>query len=155
MKRVILMLAVVLTGMSAARGQSLKAVEKPLPEALCAEAPMPPAMAAKFARIEAMKQKRTVRQNGSLPSVDSRVVNKFHKFVKAENGTYQLAYNPSDEYIIYMPQMRLMNTSHGREHVKGDGGKFNIKRDRISYAVLEGNKIRIVNNQHKYVDMTE
>lgn len=130
---------------------------KPVPEAVSDKAPMPADMAEKFARLE---QERALKYLTSpmlaVPAVDREVLQKKSNHLVAEDGKYQIRRNPGGEYMIWLPTLRLVNSSHGREHIKGNAGKFNPKKDRISYAVVqEKNKICIVNHDHKLVDMSE
>ena len=135
-------------------GQSLTEVASPLPAALCVEAPMPPAMQAKYDRLNELKKTRLVRKGGRAYA-NAEIDASFRKYVYTEGGAYRITYANSDRYTIYQPQMRLMNTSHGKEKITDGSGKFNVKKDRISYAVLEGGRIQIINKGHKRVDMSE
>ncbi|MBR1878647.1 MAG: hypothetical protein IJ814_06560 [Paludibacteraceae bacterium] len=157
MKRINLLISILLLA-GTGYAQRLTELSRPLPPAVMAEAPMPEEMAAKYERT------RTERHNKFLtPVTDTKAAvgatvraKKEQYIISGDNQAFAIRYNPSDKYQMHIPNYRLLNTSHGREAVKGDGGKFNVKKDRISYAVISnGNEIRIINKSHKAVDMSE
>ncbi len=136
--------------------QHLPALFPPTPDAICAEAPMPEKMAEKFARIKKERDEKFITPTqGAKAGVDAAISGKMDQYVEKGADAYAIRYHAAD-YRIYAPNYKLVNTSHGREEVKGTGGKFNPKRDRVSYAVLNnGNEIQIINKEHKAVDMSE
>lgn len=136
--------------------QSQALFVKPVPEAICDKAPMPEAMAKKFAQL---REERTAKfvtpaQPAQL-TVDADIVGLMSTFLTKGEQAYKIS-KTADSYRFNHPDYRLLNTSHGRELVKNGTGRFNPKKDRISYAVLRnGNEICIINQEHRAADMSE
>ena len=129
---------------------------KPAPAAITKEAAMPEAMARKFARLETERQQKWITSSTkTMPSVAQAVLQKKNLYVQPGKEAFALRYSPSDKYVFCYPDLKLLNTSHGREAIKNDEGKFSPKNDRISYAVIEGNRINIIRHDHKRVNMSE
>jgi len=142
---------------SSAQAQKLSELARPVPEALSAEAAMPAEMAAKYARVkQERRNKYTTPQRASQAATDAGITQKMKAYLTTGTQAYQIKHNKSDEYTLCAPNYKLANTSHGRESIKGKGGSFNIKKDRLSYAVLQnGNEICIINHDHHTVNMSE
>ena len=129
---------------------------KPLPAAIMKEAAMPEAMARKFERLKAERQQKWITPSTkAMPDVAAAVMQKKNQYMLPGMEAFRLRYQEGDRYTFCTPDLRLQNTSHGREAIKNAEGKFNPKKDRISYAVIESNSICIVNHDHKRVDMSE
>lgn len=154
MKR-ILVIGMMLSSLSL-WGQRLEELMKPVPAAVMKEAAMPEAMASKFARLQAERQQKWITPSTTaMPDVQEAVMQKKNMYVLPGKEAFRLRYEASDNYPLCIPDLRLKNTSHGREAVKKAEGKFNPKKDHISYAVMEENRICIINRDHKRVDMSE
>ena len=137
-----------------AQAQRIAELMKPVPAAITKEAAMPEAMARKFARLEAERQQKWLSPATKVvPSVSQAIMQKKNQYVLPGMGAFKLRYSASDSYLLCYPDLKLVNTSHGREAIKNGTGKFNPKKDRISYAVIEGNRISIINHDHKRVNM--
>lgn len=137
-------------------GQVMEALMKPVPAAICKEAAMPEEMARKFARLETERQQKWISPSTkSVPNVDQSVLQKKNQYVEPSSAAFRLRYTPSDRYVFCYPDLKLANTSHGREGIKDTEGKFNPKKDRISYAVIEGNRINIIKQDHRRLNMSE
>jgi len=151
-----LLLSTVLIGVSV-QAQRLSEVARPLPPAICEVAPLPEALAAKYERVKKDRNlKFSTPQKATTAAIDAVILQKKNLYLSAEptDSAFHIAFKAGDNYQIYHPNMRILNSSHGREKVKGDGGKFNLKKDRISYAVFRNNnELCVVNHEHKYVDM--
>jgi len=154
MKKIAVLLSFVFFTL-AGQAQKLYEIARPIPAAISAEAPMPAAMAKKYERVKIDRNNKyaTLKQPAKV-AVSSTVTKKMNQYITKGTDAYQIKYNTSDEYRIYHPNLKIMNTSHGREPVKGSGEKFNPKKDRMSNAVLRnGNEICIVNRNDKLVEM--
>jgi len=140
-----------------APAQRLEELARPVPAALSAEAPLPVELAKKYERYkEERRQKYATPADVSGKVADADLLRLMSRYVRKDDDVFRVPFQQGDNYRIYNPNLRLLNSSHGRENVKGDGGKFNIKKDRMSYAILRnGNEIWIVNHSHKLVDMSE
>jgi len=136
--------------------QSQALFVKPVPEAMCDKAPMPEAMAKKFALLkEERAAKFATPTQPAQTTVDADIVGLMSAFLTEGEQAYKISQNV-DSYRFNHPDYRLLNTSHGREQVKNGVGRFNPKKDRISYAVLRNdNEICIINQEHRAVDMSE
>lgn len=154
--RYTLLLSALLLG-SVSFAQRLADLARPIPAALSTEAPLPAALAQKYERAKADRYKKyTTPSAQTSASVDSEIIQWMNSYLSRGAEAYQIAYKASDNYRIYNPLFRILNTSHGREKTKGEDGKFNVKKDRMSYAILRnGNEICIVNHAHKLVDMSD
>ena len=156
--RYTLLLSALLLG-TAGQAQKLSDFANPVPAAVCAEAPLPAEVAQKYERVKLERQKKfTTPKKATRETIDPEVTNMFYRHLNknAKSSTYLIACAPSDTYQFEEPNLRLLNSSHGREKIKGEGEKFKVKKDRISYAVLRNdNEIRIVNHKHKFVDMAD
>lgn len=155
--RISIILGALMLGISA-QAQKLSEVARPVPEALCEVAPLPEALAAKYERVKAERNKKySTPKKATKESIDAEIIQKKTQYLSADkkDTVFHIAYNAADNYQIFHPNMKLLNTSHGREKIKGDGAKFNMKKDRISYAVFRNNnELCIVSHDHKYVDMS-
>ncbi len=157
MKRIGLLISILLLA-GIGQAQRLSELSRPVPAAVMAEAPMPAEMAAKYERTRNERHNKFLAPGISTKAtVGATVKTKKDQYIlSGDDKAFAIRYNPSDKYLMHIPNYRLLNTSHGREAIKGDGGKFNVKKDRISYAVISnGNEIRIINHNHKAVDMSE
>ena len=157
MNKIHLVICVLLLA-NAGYAQRLSELVRPVPAAVMAEAPMPEAMAAKYERTRTERHNKFLTPTaGAKTTVGAIVETKKNQYIiPGDNKAFAIRYNASDKYRMQIPNYRLLNTSHGREAIKEDEGKFNLKRDRISYAVIrDGNEIRIINHNHKAVDMSE
>ncbi len=155
MKNTFLLVSCLLWG--SLQAQQLSEIARPVPAALCSEAPMPKEIAKKYARAEQARQNKFVTpQRETNSTIDSDLLLKRRTYLTAGKETYSIRFTPGEQYTFCAPEYRIINSSHGREPIKGKEGKFNPKKDRLSYAVLKnGNEITIINQDHKTVDMTD
>ena len=138
------------------QAQDIADLVRPAPEALCYEAPLPPAEAEIFARlISEQKGRYATPTSPATANTSSELKAKMQNLLRSGGETFAISYDPSAEYQVIRPNYKLMNSSRGKERIKGDGGKFNVKKDRLSSAVLYGSSIVIVNHSDKTVDMSE
>ena len=141
---------------TAVQAQRLVDLMKPVPAAITNEAAMPEQMARKFARLKTERHDKLISPSTNvMPKVCAQVMKKKEQFVLPGKETFGLRYQPTDRYTVAWPDLKLVNSSHGREKIKDEGGKFNPKKDRISYAVIRDGRICIVNHSHKLVDMSD
>ena len=135
--------------------QGLDDLMGPVPAAVCKVAPLPPAMAEAKTKLENEKKQRLIRQGDYLPRLDAKVVSNVEKFVTTGQGQCAIV-RKGNNYSIATPVLSIRNTSHGRENVEYSSVSFNIKKDRMSYAILQnGNAIVIVNHKNKTCDMSD
>ena len=136
--------------------QSQALFVKPVPDAVCDKAPMPAAMARKFALLKEERAAKFVTPaQPAQAAVNEDIVRLMSTYLTEGEQAYKISQN-AGRYRFSHPDYRLLNTSHGREQVKSGTGRFNPKKDRISYAVLRnGNEICIINQEHRAVDMSE
>lgn len=140
---------------SFACAQSLERLMGSVPAAVCEVAPLPPAMAAAKAKLENEKKQKLVRQGNYLPAISAKVNANVEKFVTSGQGQCAIVRHGSS-YTISTPVLSIRNTSHGRENIESGSASFNIKKDRMSYAVLQnGNAIVIINHKNKPCDMSD
>ncbi len=153
--RRIITISVALICFYAAHAQRLADSWKPVPAAVCEKAPLPPDIAEKYAQLEKERRAKYMATSSSpVPAVNADIKSKktLHLYSGADGFDIR---RKAGQYSILLPELRLMNSSHGREKIKGKEGKFNPKKDRISYAVIQnGTEICIVNHDHKLVDMS-
>ena len=118
---------------------------------------MPQELAKKYARAEQARQNKFVTpQRETNSTIDSDLLLKRRTYLTAGKEAFTLSFTPGEQYTFCAPEYRIINSSHGREPIKGKEGKFNPKKDRLSYAVLkDGNEISIINQDHKAVDMSD
>lgn len=137
--------------------QQLSEIARPVPEALCSEAPMPKEIADKYARAEQERRRKfATPQREANILIDSDVLRKQRTYLLPGEETFEIRYTPGETYTYCAPEYKILNTSHGREPIKGKEGKFSNKRDRLSYAVLQnGNEITIITHDHKAVNMSD
>lgn len=157
MKRFTLMMSALLV-LSGSYAQRLSDLCRQIPKAVCAEAAMPEAMAKKYERTRVERNHKYITPtSGTHPVVSAAIETRKSRFMVLENDqAFSIRVNPEEKYTISTPNYRLLNTSHGREAVKGSEGKFNVKKDRLSYAILQnGNEIQIINRDHKAVPMND
>lgn len=155
MKNTFLLISCLLWG--SLHAQQLSEIARPVPAALCSEAPMPQDLAKKYARAEQARQNKFVTpQRETNSTIDSDLLLKRRTYLTAGKEAFTLAFTPGEQYTFCSPEYRIINSSHGREPIKSKEGKFNPKKDRLSYAVLkDGNEISIINQDHKAVDMSD
>lgn len=138
------------------QAQRLTDLMKPVPAAISKEAAMPEEMARKFARLKSERKEKFITPASKvLPSVTAQVKAKKEQYVLPGKEAFELRYQPTDSYVFCAPDLKLVNSSHGREKIKDETGKFNPKKDRISYAVIRDGRICIINHNHKPVDMSD
>ena len=138
------------------RAQDIADLVRPAPAALCYEAPLPQAQAQMFARIISEQKGRYATPSApATANVCSELKTKMQKLLRSGGETFAINYDPSAEYTVERPNYKLMNSSRGKERIKSGSGKFNVKKDRISSAVLQGTSLVIVNHSDKTVDMSE
>ena len=157
MTKPIVTLLLILTALTGTLGaQTLYDQMGKVPAAVCKVAPLPKEMAEKKAKLEAEKARKLVRQGMSVPSVDSRVMTNKGRFViEGNNGVYRLRASNKD-ITVALPVYSLRNSSHGQEGWKSGSEKFNVKRDRMSSAIITGGQyIRILNNKDKECAMSD
>lgn len=154
--RYTLLLSALLLG-SVSFAQRLADLAPAVPAALSAEAPLPVALAQKYERAKEDRYNKCATPTMEPKvRVASDIIQWMNSYLSKGTDAYQIAYKAGDNYRIYDPIFRILNTSHGREKTKGEDGKFNVKKDRMSYAILRnGNEICIVNHAHKLVDMSD
>lgn len=122
--------------------------------ALCEVAPLPKEQAKKMQKLEKEKKEKLVRQGMYLPNVDSRVLVNVEKFVTS--GEKECAIVSKGSYTIATPTLKLCNSSHGIEDVKSGDEAFNVKKDRMSNAILSSkNEIKILNRKNKICRMSD
>ena len=155
MKRLAYIAGIVWCVAIAAHAQSLSSQMGPVPAAICEEAPLPPEMAKAKAALEQEKKQKLIRQGSYLPNSDAKILTNVEKYVGP--GAHECAIKSSGKTpVIRTPILSLKNSSHGRESIESGDVKFNIKKDRMSYAVLRnGNCITLVNHKNKACDMSD
>lgn len=135
--------------------QTLYDAMGPVPIAVCKVAPLPKAQAEAKAQLEKEKARKLIKQGMSIPAVDAKVLASKNKYVTNGNGVYRLTLDPKG-VTVKLPVYTIKNTSHGQEGVKSGNEKFNVKKDRISSAVISGGQyIQIVNRNDKKCNMDE
>ena len=155
MRRIVVLVAMVSLCVSLP-AQRISDLMKPVPAAISEEAAMPEAMQLKFSRLQKERHEKFITpETQTAPSVSDKVRTLAAAFVQPGTESFHLKYQPTDKYTVYWPELRLLNSSHGREKIKEETGKFNPKKDRLSYAVVRNAKIYIINHSHKPVDMSE
>ena len=155
MKRLALIAGIGLCVASVAHAQTLSSQMGPVPAAICEVAPLPPAMAEAKAKLEQEKKQKLIRQGSYLPNSDAKILANVETFVGP--GAHECAIKSSGKApVIRTPFLSIKNTSHGRESIEYGDVKFNIKKDRMSYAVLRnGNCITLINHKNKACDMSD
>ena len=122
--------------------------------ALCDVAPLPKEQAKKMEKLEKEKKEKLVRQGMYLPKVDTRVLTNVEKYVTS--GDKECAIVANGPYTISIPTLKITNSSHGIGDINFDNQTFNIKKDRLSNAVLSSkNEIRILNRKNKTCHMSD
>jgi len=146
-----------LLGTMSLPAQRLSECWKSVPAAVCEKAPMPEEMANKYARLEQERRaKYLASPANTVPAVSPIVIQKKNMHLRAVSDTFRVIAPNVTGYRVLPPVLKLVNSSHGREAVKDKEGKFNPKKDRISYAIIQnGNEIQIINHDHKPVNMSE
>lgn len=127
-----------------------------VPSAVCEVAPLPKEMAAAKAKLEQEKKQKIIRQGNYLPNSDAKILANVEKYI-GPGATECVIKNTGSKYTIATPLISIKNTSHGRENVNyANEVSFNVKKDRMSYAILRnGNAIVIVNRKDKVCDMAD
>ncbi len=137
------------------RAQALDDQMGSVPAAVCKVAPLPPAMAEAKAKLEAEKKQKLIRQGSYLPNVDAKVLANVEKYIGPGQSECAIL-KQGNAYTIATPIIKITNTSHGRENVEYNDESFNVKKDRMSYAILRnGNEITIVNHKNKTCKMSD
>lgn len=137
-------------------GQAITDVMRPVPEAVTEDAPLPPAWAKRLALLNLEKQRKFVRSDGMMKVVSDEVMVNEQRFIvrKGEEWTIQMPKEGS--YRILIPQLILRNTSHGHELPGTKQAKFNIKKDRLSYALLgDDHSLLIYNKKNNPCNMAD
>ncbi len=126
-----------------------------VPPAVCKVAPLPAEMAKALAELEKEKAQKIIQQGSYLPNANAKILANLQKYI-GEGKSECAILNNGSKYTIETPYIKITNTSHGRENVEFDNVAFNVKKDRMSYAILRnGNAITIVNRKNKTCNMDE
>ena len=127
-----------------------------VPAALKAEAPMPKDLAEKMEKMNEGKRKRFVRPGATLPNAHPAIIGSYKKYIRPEMNRFDMQIREG-EIAVLPPRLKIINTSHTLERVVKDKKpiKFNPKKDRMSYAVLQDNRIVLVNHAQKACKMEE
>lgn len=153
----ILILACMLSVLTVSKAQKISDFMRPLPAAISEEADLPEQLAKKY---EGLKQERqlkfTTAQKATTATINSEVRNMLSTYLYKEGDNYQVKYNAADNYRIFYPNYKILNSSHGRRKYHEEGKSFNAKKDRLSNAIItNSNEIHILNKKDKMVDMSE
>ena len=156
MKKV-LILALALSVIPIAKAQKISEIMRPAPAAISEEADLPEQLAKKY---EALKEERQVKfstvKKATKTSIDPEVTQMLSNYFVKGGENYQVKYNAADNYRIFYPNYKLLNSSHGRRKYHEDTKSFNAKKDRLSNAIIvNNNEIRILTNKDRMVDMSE
>ena len=156
MKKVLILVCALLI-LPIAKAQKISEVMRPLPAAISEEAALPEELAKKYAALEQERQlKFSTSTKAATASVSSELTQMLSTYFVREEEDYQVKYNAADNYRIFYPNYRLLNSSHGRRKYHKDGKSFNAKKDRLSNAIIvNNNEIRILSKKDKTVDMSE
>ena len=127
-----------------------------VPAAVCKVAPLPKAMAEAKAKLDKEKAQKLIQQGMAVPNVDPKVLASKRVYLfEGEHGMYRINM-PVQGLKIDQPVYSLKNSSHGQEGVKSGTEKFNVKKDRMSSAIISGGKrIQIVNRNDKECNMAD
>lgn len=132
-------------------GQSIESL-MPVPRSLCIEASLPAEMQRKLDQIIADQASKTVLYGQKANSSSPYLAAAYNQHVQSNKSNYFLPY-VSSNYAYTVPKMVLTNSSRGHELVKGSGGKFNVKKDRLSSAIVDENqRLFVVNHGDELCD---
>lgn len=124
--------------------------------ALCEIAPLPKDQAERMAKLAQEQKQKLIRQGDYLPNVDGRVLNNVAKYVTTGVGKNECDIKAPGKFTIAEPVLKITNSSHGIGYVESDVKNFNLKKDRMSNAVLsKNNEIVIVNHKNKTCNMAD
>lgn len=130
----------------------------PIPAAFSEETPLPEAIAKKKARYHEERAEKFVRQGQKkMPEVHNSLIqfkNEMLRDTKGSNGFEIIIQKPEETYTQYLP-ISITNSSRGHENIEKGQESFNVKRDRLSSAVIENNEIYVISKHDKRCDMSE
>ena len=103
MKNTFLLISCLLWG--SLHAQQLSEIARPVPAALCSEAPMPQDLAKKYARAEQARQNKFVTpQRETNSTIDSDLLLKRRTYLTAGKEAFTLACTPGEQYTFCAPR---------------------------------------------------
>lgn len=127
-----------------------------VPAALKAEAPMPQEISETMTKLEQEKRRKIVRPGATVPDTHRNINRNYGLFIQPELKQFNI--KPADgEVKVLAAPLKIVNTSFTMEQtVKGKKPvKFDIKKDRFSYAIINNSEIHIINHANKWCNMAD
>lgn len=134
-------------------GQSIADL-MPVSKSVRKEASLPAEKQRKLDRIIQERGTKNMRFGQVANCNSTFLLQSFTQFVEHNDSTFLLNDAPyQNAYSYTLPAMRITNSSHGHELTTGSGGKFNIKKDRLSSVILDNRQqLFIVNHNDEICD---
>ena len=127
-----------------------------VPKALKPEAPMPTEISEAMTKLEQEKRKKIVRPGATVPDTHRNIQRSYSQFIQPELNEFRIKVGNGEATVTPAP-LYIANTSFTMEQtVRGKKPlKFDIKKDRLSYAIISEDEIHIINHANKWCSMSD
>lgn len=157
MKHYVFLFVFIFAGILNSVSQSLEDSWPQLPAAISKQAALPAKLASKLAQLEADKKVKICTATKRTSSQTTSINNNFYKYVAEGADLLPMKFNAADNYQIYKPLMRIINSSHGHELIKtGTEKEFNKKKDFLQNVYMDNdNRIIVLNHDNRPCKMSD